>query len=391
MLPSNKMKRDYPSSDKTANSAFLNVERALGAIVSITILCVAVTVGWRGESAAQDQPRSIGGGFYQMRLPTESAPLKQNQELEISVVGKLPVSGMLEIDVRDVNEISVDVSATFRADDAEQASETMSTSGARLLSTDNGMQLKFRVDPSVWPLFEGDKLSLEMTVTVPLATAIKLEAPYLQVRTEGALAELTINDTYEPVEVRGARGMLQIDSRNNNVSVTDLIGSFDIRTSNAKVTLTEIQVVGDTARSGRSPVSRVRNEDGRIEIRRYSGPLHARTARADIRIRDIMLTGSRNWIENSGGLINVTFSGLGESARLDVRNSYEDVQLTFSRDISAMFTLRTKDGKAIEFENLPHRILDVRENRIEAESGDGEALISVRAKYGGSILIVGKP
>jgi hypothetical protein len=349
----------------------------------VTILCI----GYLGVSAsvtnAQNRPRLIGGGFYQIKMPIVSAPMDSGGNLEISVVGKLPISGAVEVRVLDGAEVSVDVSSTFRADDNEQASEMMTTSGARLLPSDNGLHLKIRIDPSVWTLFEGEKPSLDLTVTVPLRTSIEIDAPYLRVSSKGAIAGLLINETYEPVDIRGARGVIRVESRSGSIRLSDLIGGFDIRTSNARITLTDIQVTEVSA-------NRARTEDGRLDIRRYRGPLRARTARADIWGVDIQLTGNRNWIENSGGLIDVIFSEFPPNTRVDVRNSYEDIQLKFERDLSAVFSLRTKDGKAIEIENLPHRILDVGENKIEAECGDGESLVAVRAKYGGSILISGK-
>ncbi len=374
--------------DSLSNSSLSNV-RSARYFALATLLALAMTYSWRAVSYAQDQPRSIGSGFYQMCLPSEKATLEQGRDVEISVSGKLSVSGELAIIVRDVNEISVDLSATFRADDLEQASEMMSTGGAKLLSTDKGMHLSVHIDPSVWTLAEHERLNLEMTVTVPLATRINIDAPNLEVISNGALAALTINETFESVEVAGARGIVRVDSRNGYISVSDLVGGFDVRTSNAKITLTDIEIAGGSDWGGNVRVSRARTEDGKIDIRRYTGPLHARTARADISIQDVMLTGNRNWIENSGGTIDVTFSGIEQDARLDVRNSYEDIQLTFSRDLSATFSLRTKDGKAITFESLPHKIIDVRENKIEAECGAGEALIVVRAKYGGAIIISG--
>jgi len=340
---------------------------------------------------AQHQPRSIGGGFYQLRLPTAHAALGPDKSLQISVVGKLPVTGALEIIARDTNEVSVDIRSAFRADDAEQANETMSTSGARLLPTDDGLHLKIRIDPSVWSVFEVDKLSLDMSVTVPVSTAINIDAPYMQMTSEGAVSDITIDETYESVNISGARGTIRVDSHNKPIILSDLVGGFDLRTSSGKIALNDIRIARDTARGKKYPVSRVRNEDGAIIIRRYAGPLQARTARADIVGSDVKVSGGRNWIENSGGTIDVSFSGVAQDSRLDIRNSYEDILLGFSRDVSAAFSLVTSEEKSIEIDKFPHRIIDVRENRIDAECGAGAATISVRAKYGGSIQISGKP
>jgi len=357
----------------------------------MALLVFCVVVGWAGLALAQHQPRSIGGGFYQLSLPTEHAPLGNYQKLEISVVGKLPVTGTLEIIARKTEEVSVDIRSAFRADDAEQANETMSTSGAQLLSTADGLQLKIRIDPSVWTVFEVDQLSLEMSVTVPITTTIAIDAPYMQVASEGAIANMTIDETNESVAVNGAHGIVRIDSNNKPISLSDIVGGFDIRTRSSRITLDDIRITTGSSRAKKYAVSRARNEDGPIVIRRYDGPLQVRTARAEINGRYVNLSGERNWIENSGGLIDVSFVSVAPNSRLDVRNSYANIRLEFSRDVSATFSLRTNEGKAIEFDKLPHRIIDVREDRIEAESGVGSAVISVRAKYGGSIRVSGKP
>ncbi len=355
-----------------------------------TLFCLLI-FGLPTPVLSQHQPRSIGGGFYQLRLPTAHAALESDKSLQISVVGKLPVTGTLEIIARDTNEVSVDIRSAFRADDAEQANETMSTSGARLLPTDDGLHLKIRIDPSVWSVFEVDKLSLEMSVTVPISTAINIDAPYMQVTSEGAVSDLTIDETYESVNINGARGTIRVDSHNKPIILSDILGGFDLRTSSGKIALNDIRIARDTARGKKYPVSRARNEDGEIIIRRYTGPLQVRTARADIVGSDVAVSGGRNWIENSGGTIDVSFSGVAQDSRLDIRNSYEDILLGFSRDVSAAFSLVTSEGKSIDIDKLPHRIIDVRENRIDAECGAGAAIIAVRAKYGGSIQISGKP
>ncbi len=349
-------------------------------VAALTVSYMLLSVS---SVTAQNQPRSIGGGFYQIKLPTVSSQMSSQKVLEVSVVGKLPISGAIDIIASDVDSVQVDVTSAFRADDIEQAGEMMSTSGARLIETEDGLHLKIRIDPSVWTLYEGENPSLDMIVTVPRETSVELNAPYLELSSRGAIADLLINETYEPVDVRGARGIIRVESHNSTIRIIDLVGGFDVRTSNAKITLTDIQVTEVS-------VNRARTEDGRVDIRRYRGPLRARTARAEIRCEDIQLTGDRNWIENSGGLINVVFTGIQPDTRVDIRNSYEDINLKFPRDISAIFSLRTKDGKSIDIENLPHRIVDVGENKIEAECGDGQALVAVRAKYGGSILISGK-
>lgn len=83
------------------------------------------------------------------------------------------------------------------------------------------------------------------------------------------------------------------------------------------------------------------------------------------------------------------FEGVAASARLQVRNSYEDVRLRFKENISATFNLIARDDGSIDLRDIPHRVDKVTDRRFEAIAGEGLALIRVTTKFGGDILIEG--
>ena len=203
----------------------------------------------------------------------------------------------------------------------------------------------------------------------------------------GPIGGLTVRDSYEPVEISGAEGHLIISVVNTRVTVENLTGSFEINNTNGQIILTDITVTDLQSASSRSASARTENAD--ISLTRYTGPLNLQVTRGKIRGRSVTLTGRQSSLRNSGGVIDMRFEGVAASARLQVRNSYEDVRLRFKENISATFHLIARDDGSIDLRAIPHRVDKVTDRRFEAIAGEGLALIRVTTKFGGNILIAG--
>ena len=88
-------------------------------------------------------------------------------------------------------------------------------------------------------------------------------------------------------------------------------------------------------------------------------------------------------------MIDIRFEDVAKSARLKVRNSFEDVRLRFKENISATFSLIARDDGSIDLRNIPHRVDKVTKQKFEAIAGEGLAQVRVTTRHGGDILITG--
>lgn len=331
--------------------------------------------------------RPVGGGYYQLTFLTLEDSIPDAGILLIEMDDNPAVFGELEITCDSVSVVRVDAQLAYKADDRGDAEEIEDLIQLFFEPGEKDLSLSLVIDNELRSAFKKNRPRADIQITVPVGTRVEIDAPYLQLTSTGPVGGLTVRESYQPVEISGADGHLNISAVNTRVSVENLTGSFEISNSNGKIILTDITVTDLRSSALRSASARTENND--ISLTRYTGPMNFHVTRGTIRGRSVTLTGRKSTLRNSGGVIDIRFDDVAHSARLQVRNSFEDVRLRFKEDISATFSLTAREDGTIDLRNIPHRVDKVTEQKFEAIAGEGLAQVRVTTRHGGDIFITG--
>ncbi len=331
--------------------------------------------------------RQVGGGYYQLTYLTLEKAVPKSGILSIQIASDPAIFGELEIICDSSSTARVDAQLAYKASDRSSAKEIQKLIQLSFDADEESLTLELDIDDDLQSVFKKNRPRAEIQITVPAGVRLEIDAPYMQLTSSGPIGGLTVQDSFEPVEISGAEGHLVVSVVNTRVSVENLTGSFEINNSNGQIILTDITVTDLQSASSRS--ARARTENADIALTRYNGPLNFQVTRGRIRGRSVTLTGRQSSLRNSGGVIDMRFEAVAASARLQVRNSYEDVRLRFNEDISATFNLTARDDGTIDLRDIPHRVDKVTDQKFEAIAGEGLAQIRITTKFGGDILVEG--
>lgn len=320
-------------------------------------------------------------------LGSRSIEFGGERRVVLQVSQSLRSAGDLKITVRDTSVLTV--SATLISDDADLAEDEIheleESLRLSLLEEEEELELSIGFGEIAPPGVKMRNWRLAIELSVPPGSAVEISAPYLEIFSSGALAELLVRDSRSEVTVRGVRGHVSIRASNATLEISDLRGTFDVQTSNEPIVLTDVTITDSTSDAGR--IAHARTANARIKFQQYRGPLSFQTTRAQIRGRDVSLSAGRSSLSNKGGEVDVIFSSVDVEAQLRVRNLYDAVRLVCPADISTVFSLRAPDGGTIELSGILHTIKRSRETMFEAIAANGSGVINVLTRNGGDIII----
>jgi hypothetical protein len=282
--------------------------------------------------------------------------------------------------------------------------------------------LRLRVLAPTKSPWEGKDFSvgLELEIKVPANFKIDSKNSYSEIAILGPLSGLVINNEYGKVKAEDIKGVTIIKTSYSDVEIIRSEGDIDIETSYSKIRAERL-VIGDTPAlletsygaiilndikgsiEANTSYESIRAADidaglGSVILRTSYGPISANnitgelvceTSYNPVDLSGISFTHGLNSVETRYSPISIELSKI-DDAQLVVNNTYSNINMILSPEISARVILAVDKGGKIHTRGFPIKPVVMEKNRLEGIIGDGRARVELNIDGIGEINIEGR-
>lgn len=260
-------------------------------------------------------------------------------------------------------------------------------------------------------------IRVKLLITVPHNFAIESSNSYSQIGLIGPLGDISINNEYGAVSAQDIKGEVSIKTSYSDVSLSNIQGDIDIQTSYSSITARDIvisdnpglfetsygriilenikgpleantsydSIVASNLEAGEGSII-LRTNYAKIKAENISGELICETSYSPVELTNINFTHGINNIETRYSPINLELFKI-DDAQLIINNTYNNINLSLPKDISARLTLAVDRGGKIHTLGIPIKPLVMEKTRLEGLVGDGRSQLELNVDGIGEINI----
>jgi hypothetical protein len=286
-------------------------------------------------------------------------------------------------------------------------------------NTQSAGGLRLRVLTPTEAPWEGkdSHIRLNIHINVPYNFKIDSKNSYSDLKLTGPLDEVTVNNEYGTVSVVDVKGTTIIKTSYSEIYLDKIQGDIDIQTSYSSILARDI-VIGNnigvfetsygsiTLENIKGPLEAstsyglinasdlealdgsivLRTSYGKIEAEKISGEIICETSYSPVDLSEINFTHGMNSVETRYSPINIEMFKIND-AQLIINNTYNNINLSLPKDISARLTLAVDKGGKIHTLGIPIKPLVMEKTRLEGLVGDGRSQVELNIDGIGEINI----
>jgi len=261
---------------------------------------------------------------------------------------------------------------------------------------------------------------IDVFIAVPENFKIDSKNSFSKINLTGPLSQVWVSNEYGEVTAQDIDGEINIRTSYANVDLNNIKGDINIETSYSRIKAKNIDIGNNPGlfetsygiielTDVKGPIEAntsyeaiiVRNIDagegsvilrtsyGRINADNIKGELVCETSYNPVELTNINFTHGMNKVETRYSQINLDLAGISD-AQLIVNNTYNNIDVTLPRDISARLALAVDKGGKIHTRGFAIKPLVMEKNRLEGLIGDGRARLELNIDGIGEISIEGK-
>jgi hypothetical protein len=343
----------------------------------LRIAAVGFACGVLLSAIARAELREVRSGFYVEDTREKSLPLPPGGMVTINAASTL--SG--EITLRaGGDDCTVKYRKRMKVESKQIAEEYADIMTVQLEQAPDGLALSFRA-PSPAPWSETNNSgSIEVEITVPDSCRIMINTSYFGIDANGPFSEVYVSEALGRVVLSGIYHVVRARVSSHPLLVRNVSGKCELDNRYGEIRLENARSEGERCE--------IRNENGKVEITSFVGEIDLRTSYDRIVGKNLFLTGDRNDIRNISAPIELSLDSL-TSGSIRVSNNYGPIDLTVTGRTDATFICRKAETSRIEVQKLMIHPTLVLDDRLEFDTGSGDAEVRLRTKGDGNIRVSG--
>jgi len=318
---------------------------------------------------------------FEQYTHTSQAEISGKGVEEFHLIAPANLGGKINLQVGDDDICHVEFECWAKAKNRKMAKEFTELVEIYLEKEVEVVTLKL-ITPRGAP-WEGTNYGIKATldIYIPPDIIVDTRTRHFHLDVSGPLKKVFIENDYGEILLSDVSEETNVSGTYNKVEVESVEGKVDIETSFNSIRLRDVDTKGNRAF--------LRTTHGKIEVERFTGQLEATTLYSPIHASDISLTDGENEIKTVHSKIDLELEDI-KDCELYVNNSFGNINVAASRDLSARLTLTVGHGGKIETNGILIKPLVLEKTRLEGICGDGDSEIELDIKGIGKILVEGR-